>query len=150
MINKERVENLVEGAIKELKAPVYVADVLVKSDNVIYVFLESDEHVHIEDCIVISKFVESKLDREAEDFELNVSSYGATQPLKFPRQYIKNMGRLLEVVKEDDTEITGEITAATENEVTLKVAAKKKKEEPVQMVIPYNEIKEAKIKISFK
>ncbi len=150
MINKEQIEKLVEAAIKELNAAVYVADVLVKSDNRIYVFLDSDEHVHIEDCITVSKYVESKLDRETEDFELNVSSYGATQPLKFSRQYIKNIGRMLEVVKSDDTEITGEIIAAAPSEVTLKVAAKKKKEEPIQMVIPYNEIKEAKIKISFK
>ena len=150
MINKEQVEKLAEEAIKELEAPVYVADVLVKSGNVIYVFVDSDEQVHIEDCIVISKYVESKLDREVEDYELNVSSYGATQPLKFPRQYVKNIGRTLEVVKADDAELTGEIVAANDHEVVLKVAGKKKKDEPVQLGIPYNEIKEAKVKVSFK
>lgn len=150
MINREQIEKLVNNAIKELGAAVYVADILVKSDNRIYVFLESDENVHIEDCITVSKFVENKLDRESEDFELNVSSYGATQPLKFPRQYTKNMGRMLEVIMADDVELVGEIIAADESQVTIKITPKKKKEEPIEMAIPYNEIKEAKIKISFK
>lgn len=150
MINKERIEKLVENAIKELATEVYVADILVKSDNRIYVFLDSDTYVHIEDCIIISKHVESQIDRESEDFELNVSSYGATQPLKFPRQYIKNIGRNLEVLKQDDTELMGEITAANENRVVILVTPKKKKEAPISMELSYNEIKEAKIMISFK
>lgn len=150
MINKERIEKLVEAAIKELSTDVYVADIIVKSDNRIYVFLDSDTYVHIEDCIVISKHVENQIDRESEDFELNVSSYGATQPLKFSRQYIKNIGRNLEVLKQDDTEVIGEITAANDNGIVLLVTPKKKKETPISMELTYNEIKEAKIMISFK
>jgi len=150
MINKERIEKLVENAIKELATEVYVADILIKSDNRIYVFLDSDTYVHIEDCIVISKHIESQIDRESEDFELNVSSYGATQPLKFPRQYIKNIGRNLEIIKQDDTEAIGEITAANDNGIVLLVTPKKKKETPISMELSYNEIKEAKIMISFK
>jgi len=150
MINKERIEKLVENAIKELATEVYVADILIKSDNRIYVFLDSDTYVHIEDCIVISKHIESQIDRESEDFELNVSSYGATQPLKFPRQYIKNIGRNLEIIKQDDTEAIGEITAANDNGIVILVTPKKKKETPISMELSYNEIKEAKIMISFK
>ncbi len=150
MINKDNIEKLANKAIKELDLKVYIADVLVKSDSRIYVFVDSDERVLIEDCIGISKFVEGELDREKEDFELNVSSYGANQPLKFPRQYIKNIGRTLEIVRLDEEQFEGEIIGASENDVTLLIPAKKKKETPQQVVFTYNEIKEAKVKISFK
>jgi ribosome maturation factor RimP len=150
MINKENIIKLANTAIAEMSADVFIAEVLVKSDNRIYIFLESDNQVLIENCTGISKYVESHLDREAEDFELNVSSYGANQPLKFPRQYVKNIGRLIDVEKNDDTLLEGSLTAANEEGITIVIAPKKKKDAPVEMVIPYNEIKEARIKISFK
>jgi ribosome maturation factor RimP len=148
MISKEQITQLATQAIGELD--VYIADVLVKSENRIYVFLESDNRVMVEDCIIVSKFIESNLDREAEDFELNVSSYGVEQPLKFARQYIKNVGRTLSVKLNDDSELLGTIASATNEEVVVVVPAKKKKEEPQTHHINYNKINEARIVISFK
>ncbi len=150
MINRDVIEKLANRAIKEMDLKVYIADILVKSDTRIYIFLDSDDHVIIEDCIRVSKFVEGELDREKEDFELNVSSYGANQPLKFPRQYVKNIGRTLELVNLEDEEFEGELVAATETEITLMTTPKKKKDLPQEVIVTYNEIKEAKIKISFK
>lgn len=150
MINKEKIVQLSNKAIQEMELSVYIADVLVKSDSRIYVFIDSDERVIIEDCIRISKYVEGNLDREAEDFELNVSSYGANQPLKFPRQYVKNMGRLIEVEKNDASIVEGTLTLADDQSITVVVPAKKKKDTPLEVSILYSEIKEAKIKISFK
>lgn len=150
MINKEKIVQLSNKAIQEMELSVYIADVLVKSDSRIYVFIDSDERVIIEDCIRISKYVEGNLDREAEDFELNVSSYGANQPLKFPRQYVKNMGRLIEVEKNDESIVEGTLTLADDQSITVVVPAKKKKDTPLEVSILYSEIKEAKIKISFK
>lgn len=148
MIKKERIVELANQAIADLD--VYIAEVLVKSDSRIYVFLDSDNSVHVENCIVVSKFIESKLDRDAEDFELNVSSYGANQPLIFPRQYVKNVGRSIDIVKNDETELIGVIKAADEIGVMLIVAPKKKKDLPQEVKVEYSEIKEARIVISFK
>jgi ribosome maturation factor RimP len=148
MINKEQISQLATTAIAELD--VYIADILVKSDNRIFVFLEADGPVHIEDCIIVSKFIENSLDRDVEDFEINVSSYGATQPLKFPRQYIKNIGRDIEITLKDESEIIGEIKGANDEEVTVMVVPKKKKDPSHLCNIKYNEIIEAKIMISFK
>ena len=150
MINKDKIVQLSNKAIQEMELSVYIADVIVKSDSRIYVFIDSDEHVIIEDCIRISKYVEGNLDRESEDFELNVSSYGANQPLKFPRQYVKNMGRLIEVEKNDESIVEGTLTLADDQSITVVVPAKKKKDTPLEVSILYSEIKEAKIKISFK
>ncbi len=150
MINKDKIIQLSNKAIEEMELSVYIADVLVKSDSRIYVFIDSDERVIIEDCIRISKYVEGNLDREAEDFELNVSSYGANQPLKFPRQYVKNIGRTIEIEKIDEVLIEGTLTMADQESITVVVPPKKKKDTPLEVVIQYNEIREAKIKISFK
>jgi ribosome maturation factor RimP len=75
----------------------------------------------------LSKFIESQLDREIEDFELNVSSSGLDQPYKLSRQYIKNIGREVAVLQKDNTKIEGTLLAADENGFTLKTVTKVKK-----------------------
>jgi len=105
----------------------FAVSVAVRSDNRIRIFIDSDTHVLIEHCIELSKFIESQLDREIEDFELNVSSSGLDQPYKLSRQYIKNIGREVAVLQKDNTKIEGTLLAADENGFTLKTVTKVKK-----------------------
>ena len=91
MIDKNKIEDLVAEAINTLekKDEVFVGAILVKPNNTIHVFIDSDTSVSIDDCVKVSKYVEKHLDRDEEDFELNVSSFGLDQALILPRQYIK-------------------------------------------------------------
>jgi ribosome maturation factor RimP len=105
----------------------FVVSIAVRSDNRIRVFIDSDTHVLIEHCIGLSKFIESQLDRDIEDFELNVSSSGLDQPYKLPRQYIKNIGREVSVLLKDNNKINGTLIAADNDSFSIKEITKAKK-----------------------
>jgi len=113
--------------------------------------------VSISDCVDISRQIEHNLDREAEDFSLQVTSPGIDKPLRDFRQYVKNIGRSLKVRLAEGQEVEGELTAANQSGIKLqskrkeRVPGKKKKiliEE--ELDLSYPEIKQAKIKINFK
>ena len=105
MIEKIKILELVQGALEGTDK--YLVNLKVTPDNRIYVDIDGDNGVNIDDCIELSRAVESQLDRDEEDFELNVSSAGADSPLKLTRQYVKNVGRDLEVVMFDGKEAEG-------------------------------------------
>jgi len=105
----------------------FIVSISVKPDNRIRIFIDSDTGVLIEHCIELSKFIESKLNREIEDFELNVSSSGLDQPYRLSRQYIKNIGREVDVVLKDNTRISGTLIAADEQSFSIKQTSKVKK-----------------------
>jgi ribosome maturation factor RimP len=87
MVEKTNILELVEEHLKGTdKFPV---EVQIKGNNIITVIIDGDTGVTIDDCIRLSKHIESKLDRDTEDFELRVSSFGADKPLKMKRQYKK-------------------------------------------------------------
>ena len=106
--------------------------------------------------MAVSRNVEHNLDREEADFELHVSSAGIDRPLRVLAQYVKNVGRTVEVIKNDGAQIEGILKAASETEIEIetsrieKIEGKKKKETIVeQIVLPLNSIKETKIVIIF-
>ncbi|HNR85673.1 MAG TPA: ribosome assembly cofactor RimP [Taishania sp.] len=158
MINKKRVEELINERIAELNNGLFVVELSISASNVITV--ELDKHqggVSVDDCIAVSRNIEHNLDREQQDFELNVSSAGLDKPLRVLPQFIKNIGRTVKVVKMDGTKLEGELKSATEtgivveNSRTEKVEGKKKKEVIVeQHQLPFDNIKETKIVITFK
>jgi ribosome maturation factor RimP len=123
----------------------FAVSVAVKSDNRIRIFIDSDTHVLIEHCIELSKFIESQLNREIEDFELNVSSSGLDQPYKLSRQYIKNIGREVAVLQKDNSKIEGTLIAADEEGFNVKEITKVKKviTETTHSFL-YSDIKETK------
>ncbi|MEI6061421.1 MAG: ribosome assembly cofactor RimP [Bacteroidota bacterium] len=123
----------------------FAVSVAVRSDNRIRIFIDSDTHVLIEHCIELSKFIESQLDREKEDFELNVSSSGLDQPYKLPRQYMKNIGREVAVLMKDNNKIEGALIAADAEGFTVKEITKVKKinTETIHSFL-YSDIKETK------
>jgi ribosome maturation factor RimP len=155
MISVEKVRSLIEDKIQNTEF--YIIDLKISNTNQINVEIESDKPVSITDCVEISKFVENSLDREQEDFAIQVSSYGVDKPLKHYRQYIKNIGREVDVNFADGKKEKGQLIKADQETFTIEYKAKEKKENSnkkivvvKQQQISYNEVKETKIKISFK
>ena len=128
----------------------FLVDLTVKSGNRILVFIDSDTSVLIEHCIGLSKFIESRLDRETEDFELNVSSSGLDHPYMLLRQYVKNIGREIAVSLADGSKVSGKLTAADEKGIEVTELKKEKKNIiEVKHQLNFTEIKETKEIIKF-
>jgi ribosome maturation factor RimP len=101
--------------------------------------------------VALSRFIESQLDRDSSDFELNVSSSGADQPIKLPRQYMKNIGRSLQVKLSEENSVSGKLEDADEKGITLTTSGNKKKKIPPETLnISFESIVESKVIISFK
>jgi ribosome maturation factor RimP len=129
----------------------FLVEVFIKPINRIYIFIDGDHGVKISDCVELSRHIESQYDRESVDFELNVSSSGADQPIKLPRQYLKNIGRSLQVKLSEDITITGKLEAVDEKGITLLTQGdKKKKTAPETLNLTFEEILDSKVIISFK
>lgn len=155
MAFNEKVKELLSAALEE-RPSLFLVDLKIGTDNKIVVTLDGDSGVNLQDCIDISRAIEHNLDREEVDFALEVASAGATSPLKFVRQYQKNIGRTLNVQLVDGAVIEAKITNANEEVITLEWKAREAKKigkgkETVekQQQIPYHEIKEATVIISF-
>ena len=129
----------------------FLVEVLIKPANRIYIFIDGDHGVTISDCVELSRFIESQFDRETEDFELNVSSFGADHPIRMPRQYIKNIGRSMQVKLSEENIITGKLEAVDDKGITLVTTGDKKKKLPPETLnLHFEDIIESKVIISFK
>ncbi|GGG54529.1 ribosome maturation factor RimP [Croceivirga lutea] len=151
---KEKAYELLEKALEE-KDELFLIDFKVSPDNKIKVVLDGDTGVSLEDCMAISRAIEHNLDREEQDFSLEVTSAGASSPLELPRQYKKNIGRKLKV-KTQDGELEGTLTAANDENLTLEWKAREPKpigkgKHTVQKkeVISFSEVIEAKVVLKF-
>lgn len=147
-ITVHTITELVNSAIEG--TDLFIGEIKVKPGNVIYVFLDGDHGVPISSCVEVSRYVEKHLDRDKEDFELNVSSYGIGQPLKFLRQYVNAIGKQLTITLTDDTRRTGILLQADEAHITLQLKADKKHPVKTELTIEMNTIKTAKIDAIFK
>ena len=154
MIDSDLVKKLVK---EKLDDKMFLVEVAVNERNVINIFVDSYDGLTIEQCISISRHVEYGLNRDEEDFELQVSSPGLSAKFKVKEQYKKYVGRLVEVVTNADIKLEGIILSATEDGITLETSTRelldghKKKQLVVkQQQLKYNEIKSAKAVISFK
>ncbi len=155
MIEKNLLTDLVEEYLKG--SPNYLVDLSVGADNVILIEIDNDQGVDIDDCVALSRYLESKLDRDKEDFELTVTSAGLTSPFKTLRQYRKYEGREVEVLSRKGQKITGRLKASDENGFTLTVTkkvkpegAKRKTEVEDDLRFTYDEVKYTKYLIRFK
>jgi ribosome maturation factor RimP len=152
---KETVRNLLDNALNERK-DLFLIDFEILSDNTIRVVLDGDNGVLVEDCIFVSRAIEHNLDREEQDFSLEVTSAGATSPLVLPRQYKKHVGRNIEVRTIDGDEVVGELTNVDNQSVLLRWKTREPKPKGKGKVtvtkeanIAFDDIKEAKVKIKF-
>ena len=151
---KDKVQTLLSDAL-EADDNLFLIDFSIAAGNTIKVILDGDEGVTVQDCMKISRAIEHNLDREEEDFSLEVASAGAAAPMVLPRQYKKNIGRKLAVKTEEDT-FEGNLTAATENNIVLEWKAREPKpigkgKHTVQKrkEIEFSDIKEAKVILKF-
>ena len=157
MISKDKVIALAQERINELDNGNYLVDVIISSKNAITVKMDNfDGGVSINDCVSVSRNIEHNLDRELQDFELQVSSPGLDQPFVVKEQYIKNIGKKINIIKTDDQSIAGELISIDNDEITLKEVniiknSKTKKKENIENThhIKMENIKETKLIISF-
>lgn len=147
MISEQKVKALVEEKIAETGA--YLVEVKVSTTNQIRVYIDKLEGLSIKECVQVSRHIEGNLDREVEDYELEVSSPGLSQPFKVKQQYQKNVGRDVTVVTNEGQKVTGKLLEADDEGFTMLEKAKKK-EEPKQLRFKYDDVKETKVVISFK
>ncbi|MBW6536352.1 MAG: ribosome assembly cofactor RimP [Mariniphaga sp.] len=154
MVNKAKIEELVKEKLDE-KA--FLVDVQVSASNVIKVFVDSFDGLTIDQCVKINRHLENSLDRETEDFELQVSSPGLTESFRVKEQYLKNAGREVEIVTTDGTKRSGLLKEVKPEFVLLETSAREKVEghKKKQLVvrehqIEYSDIKSAKVVVSFK
>jgi ribosome maturation factor RimP len=153
-MDQKRVKELVDEALAE-NASLFLLDLNFGADNSIKVVVDGDSGVPLSECIRISRNVEHNLDREAEDFSLEVTTPNITDPLVNQRQYNKNLERTL-LVKTEEAKFEGKLVEVNEKEITLHWKAREPK--PVgkgkitvekHKTIPLSEIKQAKVKIIF-
>ncbi|MFA6924466.1 MAG: ribosome assembly cofactor RimP [Bacteroidales bacterium] len=149
MLSIENVKNIIEEKIKE--SDKFIVDVKISSNNKILISLDSVQNITIGECAEISRFIETKLNRDNEDFELEVSSPGLNQPFKVFRQYLKNINKDVSVVGYDGIKRTGKLLKADENGIEIQVMKKqaKNKFSTETQNIPYKLIKETKSFIKF-
>lgn len=152
---KEKVTALLQEAFEEYEN-LFLIDLKIKGNNEIVVVIDGDQGVTVQDCINVSRKVEHNLDREEEDFSLEVMSAGATEPLINTRQYKKNEGRDLEVVLQDGSKIAGNLIQVHNEGIVLfwkervpKEVGKGKMTVEKEEVIAFDAIKQAKVKIKF-
>ncbi len=152
---RNKVTQLLQEAMDE-NPSLFLISLDIQGNNEIKVTIDGDHGVTVQDCIAVSRKVEHNLDREEEDFALEVMSVGATTPLQQVRQYKKNIGRTLEVKTEAGAKIEGILEAATDTEVTLTWKAREPKpvgkgKVTVQKTetISYENIVQAKVIIKF-
>lgn len=155
MIQKDKVKELVAEWLggKEY----FLVDATVDPQNKIVVEIDHKDGVWIEDCCELSKFIESNLDREVEDYELEVGSAGIGQPFKVLQQYVNSIGYDVELLTSDGKKMEGTLLKAEEEGFTVGVLQKQKvegKKRPqtveVEMPFKYDEVKWVKAIIDFK
>jgi len=154
MITSHQVRDIVLNSIAQ--GELYIVEVTVAPGNRINVIIDSMKGATIDDCVMVNRSIEQQLDREVEDFELEVSSPGLTQPFKVLQQYHKNIGREVEVIRKDGQKQVGKLLAMENDIMTIEVQKRvklegKKRPEWIteQHNIDINEVKSTKLVINF-
>ncbi len=154
MTFKEKIISVLDQALIE-RPSVFLIDLKITDAFKVIVNLDGDNGVALQDCIDISRAIDANLDREEQDFSLEVASVGVGSPLIMVRQYKKNVGRTL-IVKLASETIEAELVEANDNFIILSWKAREPKKlgkgkETVQKTqeIPYTEIKEAIVTVTF-
>lgn len=126
MIDKTALEQVINEALEGSK--MFLVTLKVSKDNVIDVALDSDEDITIDDCVAVNDAVLAAFDRDVEDYELTVGSYGLTSPLLLPRQYRNSVGCEVEVLTADGRKLKGVLADADDEGFTLTMTVKRKLE----------------------
>lgn len=155
MIDKSQIKDIVDEHL--LQSDVFLVDVTVRPGNLIVVEIDSKDGVSIDECIKLSKEIESHFDRDVEDFELEVGSAGITSPFKIQKQYEKNIGNEVEVLTKDGKKLTGVLKDSNDSSFIVTISkmekpegAKRKITVEEDLTFGYDEVKYTKYLIRFK
>ena len=155
MIDKNVVKKLVDEWLQYQEY--FLVDIEISPDNRIVVEIDHADGVWIEDCVALSRYIEERLSRDDEDYELEVGSAGLGQPFKVPQQYVNFVGKEVEVLDADGIKVKGILKAVDGNDFTVGVEEKVKvegKKRPVKMEVDHvyqmDKVKYTKYIISFK
>jgi ribosome maturation factor RimP len=154
MINKADIQKIVDDYVAG--GDLFPVSVKVSGDNCIEVLVDAPAGVDLDRCADLSRAIESRLNRDVEDFELTVSSAGLDLPFQVLPQYLKYIGKSVEVLLRAGKKINATLTAADAGSVTLEYVEMKKqpgdkRKKPVTVTETYtlNEIKTTKPVITF-
>jgi len=152
---RNKVKTLLEECLEE-RLDLFLIDFDVLDNNIIRIVIDGDNGVLVEDCIFVSRAIEHNLDREEEDFSLEVTSAGATSPLSHIRQYKKNIGRTVAVKANNNQKFEALLTDVDDEGIKLewktrepKPIGKGKVTVKKEAKLAYNDILETKVKIKF-
>lgn len=152
---RAQVEQLLNDFLAE-REDLFLIDLKFSVTDHVRVIIDGDNGVTLQDCLDASRAIEFNMDRDEHDFSLEVMSAGLSEPLASPRQYRKNIGRSLELIMNDSSEIEGELIKVEEESITLVLKYRKPKEigkgkmdVVEEREIPYTDIKKALVAIKF-
>jgi ribosome maturation factor RimP len=150
MIEKQNIEALVEEFVKG--TGLFIVAVKVSSANRITILADKNEGITIDECAAIHRHIEMNLDRETEDFELQVSSPGLDLPFGVIEQYFKNVDRKVEVIDNEGTKLTGILKNVTEGgfELETEFKVKGKAKELKDVSFNFEQIKSTRVILTIK
>lgn len=155
MIDKNVVKQLVDEWMKDKKY--FLVDIDISPDDKITVEIDHADGVWIEDCVELSRFIESHLSREEEDYELEVGSAGLGQPFKVPQQYINCIDKMVEVMDSQHKKFVGTLKSVDDRSFVVSVKEKVKEEgrkrpvmKDVEHVFSMDEVEFTKYFLNFK
>ncbi|MBB6236681.1 ribosome assembly cofactor RimP [Pedobacter riviphilus] len=151
---EKRVAALVEEKIAD-RPELFLVEVKMLPNNKLIIHVDGDEGISIQDCVAISRHVGFHLEEEnviEQAYNLEVSSPGVGEPLKLIRQYNKNIGRTVSIKLKEGLKKEGKLLAVTENNLLIEESVKEKgkKAVAIQTDVPFNDILETSVLISFK
>jgi ribosome maturation factor RimP len=155
---KSRIEEWLNPLLKERNF--FLVEIKISMGKKVEVYVDSDEGIHIDDCALISRFLEKHLDGSGlvpDNYILEVSSPGMNNPLRVPRQYKKRIGKKLEIIKTNGEKIEAQLIEADEEKIKLIETIEEKKNkknkgtapEPKHYELKYADIKRATVIFSF-
>lgn len=155
MIDKNVVKSLVEEWLQD--KDYFLVDIEISQDSRIVVEIDHADGVWIEDCVALSRYIEDRLSRDEEDYELEVGSAGLGQPFKVPQQYLNFIGEEVEVLDADGKKTRGVLKSVDGNNFVVTATEKVKvegKKRPQLMEVDrdfeMDHVKYTKYLISFK
>ncbi len=162
MVDKKKVEGVVKEWLETENKGYFLVDVEISDDDRIVVEIDHADGVWIDDCVSLSRFIEDHINRDEEDYELEVGSAGIGQPFKVEEQYINNIGKQVEVMPlaKDSAKaqkVLGTLTAVDGRNFTVLTQEKQKQEGKKRPVIvevektfSMDDVKYCKYVIDFK
>lgn len=154
MISREIILELVKERLEG--TDLFLVDIHVSPTNNIRILIDNENGVTVKDCVDLSRALEESLNRDEEDFQLEVSSPGLSEPLKVLQQYEKNIGRDIEVITKEGQKYKGRLIELTPKglimEELVKVKSGKKRPEikTVKNNFDFNFISSTKVLVSYK